>query len=237
MGSIVSNVTGMFMQGAQYDQDKANVTAARLMQSANNNLEASNAALTNWARSVNNQRALNAAGDAHNAASTTAARWADNLTKGTVQQQVQTSEEMGRVAVAAAAAGQGGGSVRRIQDQMRRANAVQTQRVEEAAASTRFDMADAKDSIMTNAIAGLDNRQAFGNYDFTQYVDPAKPDSLGKSLLTGGLSGIILGVPVNSQAMVRSAEQGQSLAGAVQFGQSIGNSMKQAFDIAKQLAV
>lgn len=232
MGQIVGNVMSFATAGAQYKQDKAAVDAQRLLQREGNQLEAAKSSLQYTLQSISNKRRLEAGGDQYAAIATGLSRWMDSYTKGSVQQQVAAAEQMGALVTGASAAGQGGGSIERIKRAMslQQATATEDRRVQME--QTVGDQTEAAGNQMKNAIMGLSNDNFFARLDYTQYLDPIKPTSWGEALLTGGLGGIMLGLPQAGDEMARQALRGNIQNGATQFGQTIGNAIEQVAKIA-----
>jgi len=239
IGSVGANIGGILGASAQYKIDKANVNAARLVQGANNELEAAKSSLSRVLQSIGNNRKLVAGGEQAATIWTNLSRTLDGMTKGTIAAQANSSREMGAFVAQAAAAGQGGGTIAQLKRTFAGEQARQEQERKQAKQIAIKDGQSAAGTVMEQAVQSLDNTQFFANMDYTQYVDPAKPMSplmAGIMAFSGG--GIMSLEAINQgQNMTRAAQQGNILAGAVNYGKAIGGSIGQmaefGFNIAK----
>lgn len=102
--------------------DGANTAASNMARQDRNTMAAVQDRLGQYNKSINNQRMMKQSGEAMATLAQNFFRASDQATKGTMQQQIAFSEQMGVVAAEAAAAGVGGGAARMVQDTLRLRN-------------------------------------------------------------------------------------------------------------------
>lgn len=236
MGQIVGNITSAWAAPLQYEQDKARVYAARKMQSASNDREVAVNNLQNTVRSMANQARMEAGGEQVNAIAQTTARWLDAWTQGNINEQIGAAEVAGGLSVGAAAAGQGGGSIDLIKRTLAASQARAAAGREVTRDYTTGDAVDRQKGVMKEAVLGMDNSRNFANLDYTQYIDPVKPQSFSHALTTAVLSGGWSLAVGDGSDMVRAAQQGEVQRGAQQYGQRLGQTLESAFKIVSGLA-
>lgn len=150
----------------------ANAKAARITQAANNRLEAARAAAYARVQAENNRRRLNQGGKEVTAISQTRARLAEASTQGSIRDQVIASEQLGALTVAAAAAGQGGSSIRLAKQAMMRTVAETAARREVAEARQLDDLTGQQGDAIYNAVTGQDYSYNPATMDYTAHMKP-----------------------------------------------------------------
>jgi hypothetical protein len=157
------------------------------MQKARSKLEAAKAAAALRVRSENNRRQLVQAGKDVTALSVTQGRLAESATQGSVRQQIIASEQLGALNVAAAAAGQGGSSVRLIKLAMERTVAETAARREVAESRELDALTGQQGDALFNAVTGQDYSYQPTQLDFTPHFKPGNAGivSAAFSAITG----------------------------------------------------
>lgn len=146
--------------------DVANAEAANTVREANNATSAATSSLMNFARSINNKRAGEAGGAKVNAIRVNAGRVMDRLLKGGLQEQLAASEQMGQVAVAAAAAGVGGGSIDAVKRTMALRRGIQQEQLERAQVQTREDFNAQEKAAMSDLVGSVDIATSVASLDY-----------------------------------------------------------------------
>lgn len=151
----------------------ANAKAARMLQAANNRLEAARAAAYARVQAENNRRRLNQGGKEVTAISQTRARLAEAATQGNIRDQVIASEQLGALTTAASAAGQGGASIRLMKQAMMRTVAETAARREVAEARQLDDLTGQQGDAIYNAVVGQDYSYNPATMDYTAHMKPS----------------------------------------------------------------
>ena len=151
---------------------KANAEAARILQAANNRLEGARAAAYARVQAENNRRRLNQGGKEVVAISQTRARLAEAAQQGNIREQVVASEQLGALTTAAAAAGQGGASIRLMKQTMMRTVAETAARRQVAESRQLDDLTGQQGDAIYNAVVGQDYSYNPATMDFTAHVKP-----------------------------------------------------------------
>lgn len=152
---------------------KANAEAARMLQAANNRLEGARAAAFARVQAENNRRRLNQGGKEATAISQTRSRLAEAAMQGNIRDQVLASEQLGALTTAAAAAGQGGASIRLMKQAMMRTVAETAARREVAEARQLDDLTGQQGDAVYNAVLGQDYSYNPATMDYTAHMKPS----------------------------------------------------------------
>lgn len=166
---------------AQKKVDKANAYAANTLRDGQNELAAARNALANYTKSVNNQRAMQVGGDTLNVLTQNFARAMDQSLKGSMQQQLRASEEVGATAAAAAWAGVGGSSVRMVQQTQRLKHQWMQDEVAKARDYQNYDFKQQRSQVGTSMAQSLDYTLSMAGMDYgtTQVPFRATPNMFG----------------------------------------------------------
>jgi fumarylacetoacetate (FAA) hydrolase family protein len=159
----IAGIQGLVGISAAFDAKRvasANAEAARILQAANNRLEGARASA--YARVQAEVTAI----------SQTRSRLADASQQGNIRQQVVASEQLGALSVAAAAAGQGGASVRMAKQAMLRTVAETAARRQVAEARQIDDLTGQQGDAIYNAVVGQDYSYNPASMDYTAHMKP-----------------------------------------------------------------
>jgi len=144
----------------------ANADARNRTRAAGNELTAAQGNLERWVQSLNNQRRLEAAGDALDAHVTNYYRQADAVLAGNFESSIRDAEEEGAALAAQAATGIGGDTV----DLINAATSLRQARSNEAAAqfkdTMQYDAALRASDMMQQAVQGLDSSIIMDSLDY-----------------------------------------------------------------------
>lgn len=157
---------------------RAQAEAGNKVRDANNLRAKVDADLTNWTRSVQNQRRMEAAGNAHAAGVTNLLRSRDQQVNESLESRLSAAETAGALAANAALSGTGGSSI----DGMERAVRLRDQRSQhyanKQAGLVDYDTLAQLAGIVPQAASGMDLSVAQPNQDFGSDVgqfDPLPP--------------------------------------------------------------
>ena len=194
---------------AMYIRDKANVDAARIKQKASNERRGAEAALGQFGQALANKRALDAAGEQVTAINENVGRVLDRATVGRLSDRIRASEELGAEMARASAAGVGGASLEASINTAGLSDSL-TATLQDRAVTTQVDQGSrAITGTLGNAIAGLDNDIIRAGLDYTQYVDPAKPNTFKNIASIAAAAGaFVLGWPQAAKAVIGLREAG-----------------------------
>lgn len=200
---------------------KAEYKAAKMMQEANNRLAGARAAAYARLQAVNNRRILDNGGAEVTTISVNRARLMDASTQGSIQQQIQASEQLGAFSVAASAAGQGGRSVQLIKQQMLKSVAESVARREVQVGQQVGDMSEAQGDALKGAILSQDYSYNPATLDYTAHMKPSNAGIWNAALEGATKTGSALpgkGKPATAEAgaepTMTNSYRGQTYAGA-----------------------
>ena len=171
----MAGIQGIVGISAAFDAKRvasANAEAARILQAANNRLEGARASAYARVQAENNRRRLVQGGKEVTAISQTRSRLADASQQGNIREQVVASEQLGALSVAAAAAGQGGASVRMAKQAMLRTVAETAARRQVAEARQIDDLTGQQGDAIYNAVVGQDYSYNPASMDYTAHMKP-----------------------------------------------------------------
>lgn len=157
---------------SQNTVNQANADAANAVRNANNGFAAAQAALSNLTRSIGNQAKLEAGGKAEDAVTTNILRLQEQATKGSLESQLRSAEQLGAVRAAAAAAGVGGSTARMLQNTMALTAARAQTTTDENTQYQTYDMLQQRAGLVSNKIMSLDEGQTFATIDYNTNVAP-----------------------------------------------------------------
>ncbi|WP_394144577.1 virion core protein, T7 gp14 family [Burkholderia multivorans] len=175
MNKAISDAQGTIDNANTASQNLINQTnadAANQVRAANNGFVAAQASLSNLARSLSNQRKLDANADQENALTMNLVRLQDNAVQGSLDQQLKAAEQMGAVRAAAAANGVGGTTASMLQKTMALTAARARTQQDQNVAYQTYDMLRQRAGLAYNTIASLDEGQTFAPIDYNINVAP-----------------------------------------------------------------
>ncbi|AQT27775.1 internal virion protein [Ralstonia phage RS-PI-1] len=175
VNKAASDAQGMIDNANTYSQNtinNANADAANAVRAANNGFAAAQAALSNLTRSISNQAKLEAGGKAEDALTTNILRLQDQVTRGGLESQLRSAEQLGAVRAAAAAAGVGGSTARMLQNAMALSSARAQQITDDNAKYQTFDMLQQRAGLVQNKVMSVDQGQTFAPIDYNINVAP-----------------------------------------------------------------
>lgn len=189
--SLLSGMGQKSIQRAEYKAqrilDKAEYNAKETIRTANNELGAAQSSLSNWMRSVNNQRTIDAAGEAYNATGENLSRMWQQSTTGSLQRRVQANEQLGAIQASAAAAGVGGSTVDLINGTLKLRNAMLNAEIEKQEGQATYDQLMQRAGVMDNGYDAWDHSFDSANMDYMSAqmplrIDPGSTSSSWKSV-------------------------------------------------------
>nr|WP_052145202.1 hypothetical protein [Burkholderia sp. ABCPW 111] len=152
--------------------NQANADAANAVRAANNGFAVAQASLSNLTRSISNQSKLEAGGKAEDAITTNILRLQDQATRGSLESQLRSAEQLGAVRAAAAAAGVGGSTARMLQNTMALTAARAQTTTDQNTQYQTYDMLQQRAGLVSNKIMSLDEGQTFAAIDYNINVAP-----------------------------------------------------------------
>lgn len=170
---------------AQRTIDEANAEASNVSRDSSNKVSAAVASLSNFAKSINNQRALTAGGAKLNALKINAGRAIDAAVQGRIGQQMQVSEQMGQVSALASAAGVGGGSVDMVRRTMALRGGILKNQAEVAIKQREADFKDAQSAGISEMVGSFDSAASVANMDYGVTQAPVR---FSQSVIGGALA-------------------------------------------------
>ena len=183
-----SDAQGMIDNANVYSQNlinQANADAANAVRAANNGFAAAQAALSNLTRSLSNQSKLEAGGKAEDAITTNILRLQDQATKGSLESQLRSAEQLGAVRAVAAAAGVGGSTARMLQNTLQLTAARAQTTTDENVKYQTYDMLQQRMGLVQNKIMSLDEGQTFAPIDYNINVAPLVQSPIRASQFSG----------------------------------------------------
>lgn len=164
---------------AQTKIDKANVAASNLLRQGENEKAAARLSLATYQQSLNNQRVARYGDEQITALSQNFGRMLAASTRGSIQQQLAASEQVGKVAAAAAFAGIGGASTEKVEATLRMRQTLMEQEQDRALADATADYKTQRMQLERAKMEGLDYRYQLAGMDYTQDIAPfrAKPST------------------------------------------------------------
>lgn len=175
-----SDIGQLVFGAGAYKVQKAQVTANRLVQKANNEKAAAESELQRFSAGLANRRRMDAAGENIANLEGHIARNIDAKAAGDIQTQLALAEELGSSATMAAAAGVGGSSVDVYNNTVKLRAAMQQEQGDRAFAADIYAANHDKGAMLYDAVAGLDNNQYRANLDYRRWADPHKQSTLSK---------------------------------------------------------
>ncbi len=161
---------------------KAQADADNIIRKGRNEEAAARASFDGLISSLNNNRALKAAGKASAAARINAGRIQEAVTSGSIESQIANAEAAGAYAAGVAMAGAGGSSVDAIGSALRMKQARQDARMKRQGRQQIDETLARAAEIMPDAIAGLDINTYSAGVDYGQTFAPIKRNT-GNALL------------------------------------------------------
>lgn len=152
--------------------NNANADAANSVRTTSNSLSAMMAALGNLQRSIGNQNKLEAAGAQLDTNAENLARIQDSMTRGSLEQGLRASEQLGALHAAAAANGVGGASAAMMHQTLALSAARQKTTQDENAGYQTYDMLMQRRGLVGNMVRSLDQGQTFAPIDYTVNIAP-----------------------------------------------------------------
>jgi DNA polymerase III gamma/tau subunit len=194
--------------------NNANADAANQVRSANNSLSAAQAALGNLQRSIGNQDKLSAFGSQLDANSENLARLQDTMVRGSFEDGLRASEQLGALHAQAATQGIGGSTAAMMHQTLALSAArAQASRDNNAEYQT-FDMLQQKMGLMGNMVRSLDEGQSFAPVDYSVNVAPLVQSPIRAQDFAGGAASqawvTMLGSSAGQQLMANIGEYFQN---------------------------
>jgi hypothetical protein len=190
MKAIIGIGRGVMEQG-QVDAanivNEANAYAQNLVRAANNNLRGSRASLSRFNQSINNQRVMENAGSAMEAAVVNYRRARDNAINDDIEAQLAFSEQAGAQAAASALSGLVGGAADIVAGTTALRKSRLKQRSDEALRLADYDAAKRSQQIMQAGWDSLDSSEISADLDYS--VDVATKQTRAGNLLFDILGG------------------------------------------------
>lgn len=180
---LIGSVGQYQVQKAQYKAqqtiDAANVNASNLLRQGENEKAAARLSLATYAQSLNNRRAARAGDEQITALSQNFGRMLDAATRGSIQQQLAASEQVGKIAAAAAFAGVGGASTEKVEGTLRLRQALMEGEQDRQIADATADYRQQRVQLERAKEEGLDYRYQLAGMDYGQDIAPfrAKPSA------------------------------------------------------------
>lgn len=180
---LIGSIGQYQVQKAQYQAqqtiDAANVNASNLLRQGENEKAAARLSLATYAQSLNNRRAARAGDEQITALSQNFGRMLDASTRGSIQQQLAASEQVGKVAAAAAFAGVGGASTEKVEGTLRLRQALMEGEQDRQIADAGADYRQQRMQLERAKSEGLDYRYQLAGMDYGQDIAPfrAKPSA------------------------------------------------------------
>lgn len=180
---LIGSIGQYQVQKAQYKAqqtiDAANVNASNLLRQGENEKAAARLSLSTYAQSLNNRRAARAGDEQITALSQNFGRMLDASTRGSIQQQLAASEQVGKIAAAAAFAGVGGASTEKVEGTLRLRQALMEGEQDRQIADATADFHTQRSQIERAKAEGLDYRYQLAGMNYGQDVMPfrAKPSA------------------------------------------------------------
>lgn len=171
------------VQKAQYQAqrtiDAANVNASNLLRQGENEKAAARLSLSTYQQSLNNKRTARMFDEQITAVSTNFGRMLDASTRGSIQQQLAASEQIGKAVAAAAFAGVGGASTEKVEATLRMRQALMEGERDRQLADAGADFKEQRRQLERAKSEGLDYRYQLAGMDYGQDIAPyrAKPSS------------------------------------------------------------
>lgn len=201
----------MLYADAIHIREQAKIDAARITTKSGNERRGAESALQNFSASLANQRAMRAAGEAHNDIVANFAKRAESASVGSMKMQLAAAEEIGANMATAAAAGTGGGSVELYNDAVRLTTAMKEEGFDRATGYDEYAAGQQAGNTLVASVAGLDNNIYRANLDYTQYVDHKKPSVFERIVgLAGTVAATVYGGPQAGMAVMGAFEARQA---------------------------
>lgn len=192
IGSIFGFLGASSAAKAQMIVAKANADAENTIRKGKNAYEGAKAALSNYLRAEDTKQKFKAAGEQYNAINSNMQRARDQYVKGTIQEKLAASEQLGALTAQASFLGIGGSTVDSIRSQIKFASDDAAQEGEMAVNYQMYDARNERNNLMYQAASASDFGTTFANMDYGKSVPAyvAKP-----SFLTYALQGISNAMP------------------------------------------
>lgn len=180
---LIGSIGQYQVQKAQYKAqttiDAANVKASNLLRDGENEKAAARLSLATFQQSLNNRRTARMMDEQINAVATNYNRMLDASTRGSVQQQLAASEQVGKVVAAAAFAGVGGASTEKVEATLRLRQALLEGEQDRQIADAGADYRQQRVQLERAKSEGLDYRYQLAGMDYGQDTAPfrAKPSA------------------------------------------------------------
>lgn len=180
---LIGSIGQYQVQKAQYKAqqtiDAANVNASNLLRQGENEKAAARLSLATYAQSLNNRRAARAGDEQITTLSQNFGRMLDAATRGNIQQQLAASEQVGKIAAAAAFAGVGGASTEKVEGTLRLRQALVEGEHDRQIADATADYRQQRVQLERAKAEGLDYRYQLAGMDYGQDIAPfrAKPSA------------------------------------------------------------
>lgn len=194
LGTVAQYQTQTAQLKAQQRIDEANVAASNMLRAGENEKRAANLSLANMMQSLNNQRAMRAGGEQLTTMAVNYQRMLDTANKGRFAEQIQASEQMGKLVAQAAWSGVGGSSSSAVERTLRLRQSIMDQQRTAQLKQAGSDFRTQFGQVQRGIAEGLDYRYQLAGMDYATDVAPyrAKPTAAATAFqfLAGNIGNI-----------------------------------------------
>lgn len=174
---------GLFGAFAGASAKRSQARAENLLREGANEVARSRRGLAATVRGINNRRSMEAASDAQDAATVSAGRTADAVTRRNFEASIQAAEQWGAAAARGAASGLGGSGIEALSQVTSLRIARAQEQLEEQGQQQTYEAARAGQRIMSNALMGLEQGPLTARVDYGRSEGPSIAGALVQGLL------------------------------------------------------